>query len=167
MRKSLLQVSIILLVLPLFVILNCGKQGEVVDVEADISAINNILDQYASSINAGDIDQWISLWAEDGIQMPPDNPAVVGKENIKAGLQSSFDLYKWEMTINGEEVRVAGIWAFARGNYTYTLIPKEKGKTIKGNGKYLSILTKQADGSWKFARDCFNNNAPPQVSEKS
>jgi uncharacterized protein (TIGR02246 family) len=167
MRKSPLQVSTFLLVFPLFVIFGCGKQGEVVDVEADISAINNILDQYASSINAGDIDQWISLWAENGIQMPPDNPAVVGKENIKAGLQSSFDLYNWKMTINGEEVRVAGNWAFARGNYTYTLTPKEEGKTIKGNGKYLSILAKQADGSWKFARDCFNNNAPPQVSEKN
>lgn len=161
MRKSPLQVSVFLLVFPLFVIFGCGKQGEIVDVEADISAINNVLDQYASSINAGDIDQWISLWADDGIQMPPDNPAVVGKENIKAGLQSSFHLYNWNMTINGEEVRVAGNWAFARGNYTYTLTPKEEGKTINGNGKYLSILAKQADGSWKFARDCFNSNVPP------
>ncbi|OQX91695.1 MAG: hypothetical protein B6D58_06730 [candidate division Zixibacteria bacterium 4484_95] len=167
MRKSQLQGCIFLLFFLLFFVFSCGKQGEVVNVEADISAINNILDQYASSINAGNIDQWISLWAEDGIQMPPDNPAVVGKENIKARMQSSFDLYNWKMTINGEEVRVAGNWAFARGNYTYTLTPKGEGKTIKGNGKYLSILAKQADGSWKFIRDCFNNNAPPQVSEKN
>ena len=95
--------------------------------------------------------------------MPPDNPVVIGKENIKAGLQSSFDVFNWKMTIDGEEVQAAGDWAFARGNYTYTLTPKEEGKTIKGNGKYLSILAKQADGSWKFARDCFNNNAPPTV----
>lgn len=166
MRKSLLHVSITLLVLPLFVFLSCGKQGEVEDVEADISAINDLLDQYASSINAGDIERWITLWAEDGIQMPPDNPAVVGKENIKAGLQSTFDLYDFKMTINSEEVRVAGNWAFARGNYTYTLTPKQEGKTIKGNGKYLSILAKQADGSWKFSRDCFNNNAPPPPAKQ-
>ncbi len=99
--------------------------------------------------------------------MPPDNPAVVGKENIKAGSQSSFDLYNLKMTINTEEVRVAGNWAFARANYTYTMTPKEEGKIINGNGKYLSILEKQTDGSWKFARDCFNNNAPPHVSEKN
>jgi len=85
-------------------------------------------------------------------------------------MQSSFDLFNWKIAVDCEEVeevKVAGDWAFARGNYTYTLTPKEEGKTIKGNGKYLSILAKQADGSWKFARDCFNNNAPPQVSEKN
>jgi len=163
MKKSLLRFSVFLLILLLCFTFNCTQQGEKVDVEADIAAINELLNQYASSINAGDIDLWISLWADDGIQMPPDNPAVIGKENIKAGLQSSFDLFNWKMTIDGEEVKVAGDWAFARGNYTYTLTPKEEGKTIKCNGKYLSILAKQADGSWKFARDCFNNNAPPTV----
>jgi len=162
MKKSLLRFSGFLLIFLLCFTFNCTQQGEVADVEADVAAINELFNQYASSINAGDIDLWISLWADDGIQMPPGNPAVIGKENIKAGLQSSFDLFNWKMTIDGEEVKVAGDWAFARGNYTYTLTPKEEGKTIKGSGKYLSILAKQADGSWKFARDCFNNNAPPE-----
>lgn len=162
MKKSPLQVSIFLLVFPLFVIFSCGKQGEVVDVEADITAINDLLNQYALAINAGDMNLWISLWADDGIQMPPDNPAVIGKEKIRARMQSSFNLYNWKMTIDGEEVRVAGDWAFTRGTYTYTLTPKEEGETIKGTGKYLTILEKQDDGSWKLARDCFNNNAPPK-----
>jgi ketosteroid isomerase-like protein len=64
------------------------------------------------------------------------------------------------MTIDTEEVRVAGDWAFARGTYTYTMVPKEKGATIEGTGKWLSIFEKQDDGSWKMTRDCYNDNAP-------
>ncbi len=160
MRKSPLQVSIFLLVFPLFVIFSCGKQGEVVDVEADISAINSVLDRYASSINAGDIDQWISLWADDGIQMAPDAPAVIGKEQIRAKNESIFPQFIFKMAITNEEVRVGGDWAFSRGNGTFSMTPRG-GETIEIDGKYLTILERQADGSWKIAIDCFNSNVPP------
>ena len=166
MRKSLLQASIILMVLPLFVILSCGKQGEVGDVEADISAINNILDQYASSINAGDLDLWISLWADNGIQMPPNAPAVIGKGQLRAENESMFGEFILKMVITNKEVRVAGDLAFVRGTYTFSLTPKAGGETIMNDGKYLSIVERQADGSWKFARDCFNDNAPPKEAER-
>lgn len=166
MRKSLLQASIILMVLPLFVILSCGKQSEVGDVEADISAINNILDQYASSINAGDLDLWISLWADDGIQMPPNAPAVIGKGQLRAENESMFGEFILKMVITNKEVRVAGDLAFVRGTYTFSLTPKAGGETIMTDGKYLSIVERQADGSWKFARDCFNDNAPPKEAER-
>jgi ketosteroid isomerase-like protein len=43
------------------------------------------------------------------------------------------------------------------------MTPKEGGQTIRGRGKFLSILKKQADGSWKFAIDCFNDNTPPNL----
>jgi uncharacterized protein (TIGR02246 family) len=166
MRKSLLQASIILMVLPLFVIFSCGKQSEVEDVEADISAINNILDQYASSINAGDLDLWISLWADNGIQMPPNAPAVIGKGQLRAENESMFGEFILKMVITNKEVRVAGDLAFVRGTYTFSLTPKAGGETVMTDGKYLSIVERQADGSWKFARDCFNDNAPPKEAER-
>jgi len=162
MKKTLLQVSIILMVLTLFVILGCGKQGKVENVEADISAINSILDQYASSINDKNLDLWISLWVEDGIQMPPNAPAVIGKGQIRENNKSLFLEFTPRMVVTKKEVRVAGDLAFARGTYTLSLTPMSAGETIEIDGKYLSIMEKQADGSWKLARDCFNDNAPPK-----
>jgi len=44
------------------------------------------------------------------------------------------------------------------------MTPKAGGKTIKLDGKYLTILERQADGSWKIAIDCFNSNVPPTES---
>ena len=165
MRNSLLQVSIIPMVLPLFAILGCEKQSEVGDVKADISAINNNIELYTSSMNAGDLDRWISLWADDAIQMAPDAPAVIGKEQIRAKYESIFPLFIFKMSIANEEVKISGDLACSHGNYTVSMTPKAGGETIMIDGKYLSIEERQADGSWKIIRSCFNDNAPPKEAK--
>lgn len=162
MRKSMLQASIIFM---LFVIIGCGKQNEVGDVEADISAINNNIDQYASSMNAGDLNLWISLWADNAIQMAPDAPAIIGKDQIRAKYESIFSQFIFKMTITNEEIKIGGDLAFSRGNYIVSMIPKAGGETIEIDGKYLSIEERQADGSWKIIRSCFNDNAPPKEAK--
>lgn len=125
-------------------------------------AIDEVWNTYASALNAGDMDRWISLWIEDGIQMPPDAPRNIGKEKIRAFLDNLVNLFQWKMAINCDEVRETDDWGFARGTYTVELTPKEEGEIMKGSGKFLTILEKQDDGSWKIARDIFNYNAPLQ-----
>lgn len=159
MKKSLIQFAMIFPLVLLFVFtFSCQKQ----DVEADITAINEIWTQYSSSLNSGDIDLWISLWTDNGIQMPPDSPPVIGKEQIRGRNKGVLDQFTFNMGITNEEVRVAGDWAFARGTYTAILTPKAGGETIDIDGKYLTILKRQVDGSWKIFRDCFNSNVPPK-----
>ncbi|MHA2224802.1 MAG: YybH family protein [Candidatus Hodarchaeales archaeon] len=122
--------------------------------------IKEIWNKYASSIVARDINSWISLWIDEGIQMPPNAPPNSGKETIQTftkELMNNNPISK--MVINSEEVREAGDWGFSRGNYWFEITPKEEEK-VKVNGKFLTILEKQDDGSWKIARDIFNYNAP-------
>jgi uncharacterized protein (TIGR02246 family) len=116
--------------------------------------------QYSVTINAGDFEGWISLWTNDGIQMPPDTPARIGKEQIRAGMKPAFDQFILKMVITNNEARVSGDLGFLRGTFTESMVPKAGGETEKYDGKYLSILERQADGSWKVARDCFNSNVP-------
>jgi ketosteroid isomerase-like protein len=52
-------------------------------------------------------------------------------------------------------------WTFARGMYSATLVPKAGGAQIPIDGKFLTILARQPDGSWKIWRDIFNSNQPP------
>jgi uncharacterized protein (TIGR02246 family) len=137
---------------------------EVISLEqgnkTDIAAIKKMLKRFADIINAGDLEGWISLWVDDGIQMFPGAPARIGKQQIRAGMKPAFDQFNLKMIINNEELRVSGNLGFARGTYTEFLIPKAGGETEKYDGKYLTILEKQSDGSWKVARDCFNSNVP-------
>ena len=139
--------------------------GEVISLErgnkADIAALKEILNKYAATCHAGDLDGWISLWTDDGIQMYPGAPSRVGKEQIRAGMKPAFDHFILKIAIAPEmEARVSGNLGFTRGTYTLSMVPKEGGETSVFDGKYLTILEKQTDGSWKIARDCFNSNAP-------
>jgi uncharacterized protein (TIGR02246 family) len=127
--------------------------------KADLAAIREKMKQFAIAINAGDLDGWIAMWTDDGIQMPPDTPARIGKEQIRAGMKPAFDQFILKMVINPEELRALGDLGFERGTFTETMIPRAGGETEKFDGKYLTILEKQTDGSWKVTRDCFNSNA--------
>jgi ketosteroid isomerase-like protein len=66
------------------------------------------------------------------------------------------------MVIQPEEVRILGDWAYAHGSYAFEMAPKEGGGTRRWSGKFLDILEKQVDGSWKIAIDCHNYDAPSQ-----
>ncbi len=137
----------------------CASQ-ERGDLEAVNAAINQILNQYSSSLNSGDLDRWISLWTESGVQMPPGEPPVIGKDQIRARNKGVLDRFTFNIVISNEEVGAAGNWAFARGTYKATLTPKAGGEAVLVDGKYMTILQKQADRSWKIHRDIFNSNVP-------
>ena len=129
--------------------------------ETDIAALREILNKYAATCNTGDLDGWLSLWSDDGIQMYPGAPSRVGKEEIRAGMKPAFDQFIMKIELTSEmEARASGNLGFARGTYTLSMIPKTGGEMSEFDGKYLTVLEKRSDGSWKIFRDCFNSNKP-------
>ena len=152
------------LFLLIYLIIGFPLQSIAADTEADISAIRDILNnQYPSAVNSADLNTWMSLWADDAIRMAPNVLAARGKKEIQASapVQALFILYTTKMAVTTEEIQVVGDWAFGRGNFTYMMTPKSEGETLDGAGKFLTIFERQSDGTWKFARDCFNENFPP------
>ena len=127
----------------------------------DVGLVYELWNEYAVAANSGDMERWLSLWIDDGIQMAPDAPPRVGKEQIRAAMQPTFDLFVTSnMVINTEEVRILGDWAYSHGTYGFDMTPKAGGETSSYSGKFLDIVVKQADGSWKIAIDCHNYNEP-------
>ncbi len=134
------------------------------EIEEDITAIKDILNQYTMGCNTGDFDLWMSLWADNGKQMPPDTPTRIGKKQIREGMKPTFDAMKLDIAIKSvDDVEVHGDLGVTRCKYTLKLTPKAGGETINAvpDGKALTILRKQSDGSWKIVYDCFNSNVPP------
>ena len=157
MRTLVLHLTRVLSLWTVVAFSGCGSQ--VGGNQADATrAVEDIWKEYSASLNAGDLERWLALWTDDGIQMPPGEPAVAGKERIRTRNGSFLDQFKFDMGITNEEVRVAGDWAFARGTYKASLIPKQGGAPVPINGKYMTILARQGDGSWKIHRDIFNSN---------
>jgi uncharacterized protein (TIGR02246 family) len=130
----------------------------------DITAIKDTLNQYAIGCNTGDFERWISLWAEDGKQMPPDSPARIGIDAIRDGMKPVFDDMSLDIVIKSvDDVEVHGDLGLTRCKYTLKLTPKAGGETLNvmPDGKALTLYRKQSDGSWKIVYDCFNSNVPP------
>jgi uncharacterized protein (TIGR02246 family) len=128
---------------------------------SDVAQIHAVWTQYTAAAHAGDLDRWMELWIDDAIQMPPDVPRRVGKEAIQTGMEPGFENFDLtNMVILTEEVKILGNTAYSHGTYTFDMTPKEGGEGQSVSGKFLDILVKQADGSWRIALDCHNYNEP-------
>lgn len=140
------------------------QAGPAATTEADIAAITDVHDAYFAALNAGDAAAYAAQLAEDAIVMSPDQPSTLGREANQARIQTTFDQSTLAITPTREEVVVAGDWAFVRESTTGTTTPKAGGPPGVINGKGITILQRQADGSWKIARRIRNNNIPPPGS---
>ncbi len=139
------------------ILFSCAQKNKDADVEADIAVIKEHYDQYVHYVNTGDLDLFISLWADDATRMEPGTPAIVGKEIIREHFKMIFDQFNLKMVMIGEaEVHVSGDVAFAYGTVTLSSTPKEGGTAIQTDLKWLDGLKRQADGSWKIYVDCVN-----------
>jgi ketosteroid isomerase-like protein len=119
----------------------------------------DIYRNYALAWETGNADLWLSIWDEGGTQMPPEFPSRTKGDlreimplRFVPNMVSSFD-------IELDEINVLGDFAVARGLYTcdYT----EEYAQPQTDGKFLSILKRQKDDTWKFHIDCFNSNLDP------
>ena len=166
MRQSVLSLAVVLFTLTL---LSCAQEtapgaDETVSTETDVAvfeaAVFDILETFCATIVAGDVDGWIALWDENGINMPPKTAALHGKPAIRGVFaETHLSVNFKEFTFDNEEVQAFGDFGFARGRYFVTVMAE--GKIVLGEGKYLTIFRRQPDGSWKIYRDCFNSSPPP------
>ena len=158
------------LICPSFMLLPaCVQQAEreaepLVDestrIEADVEAIKRVSVDLIDAFNAGDVSAAVALVMDDAVDLPPNRPAVIGKEAIRSFLQSDLDQFSMDFADEIVEIEVAGDLAVIWSNYTVTLTPKDDGESIESNGKWLKVLKRQPDGSWKFSRNIWNSNNP-------
>jgi len=139
--------------------------GGVMSDKADVEAIMGALEKYAECCRRGDFETWISLWADRGVQMPPDAPARVGKEAIRGAMEPAFGAMTLDLDIlRVDNAEIHGDLGLTRCCCKLTLVPKAGGEPIEAvpQGKALTLYDRQPDGSWKISYDCFNSDVGPQ-----
>ena len=135
------------------------------NVEADVAAIKGVLESFAASCRDNDLERFMSLWAENSIQMPPNVPARVGKAKVTAAMRADFEATTLDLTILSiENAEVHGDLGVTRCVYKLNLVPKSGGATIAAvpQGKALTLYARQGDGTWKISYDCFNSDVAPE-----
>jgi len=124
----------------------------------DVAAIQLMLDGVLEGELAGDWNAVAKNFAEDFVYLPANMQPIEGRA-------------AWLLFVQGAELKIAelsaeileldgrGDLAFARGVYSEILSMGDAEPT-EDEGKFVWILRKQADGSWKVVVAIGNSNLP-------
>ncbi|WP_143960918.1 YybH family protein [Litoribacter populi] len=124
----------------------------------DHQAITEMSKARAKAFNNGDAKTIASHFTDDGVLMAPGEEVAIGTEEVEAYYAKIFEEYEAELDSWYEEIEVSGDLGFARGEARVTLIDKTSGDTTQSSSKYLNIVKRQSDGTWKTSHDVWNDN---------
>lgn len=147
-----------LLVVMISVFLSCN--GKTDSNEDDIAAIKEFLSNAGEAASSGDVEAEVNRFTEDGIYMWPGEPTIEGHDALRAWFQNRFSKVDVDLESESLELQVFGDWAFERGTSVARIIRKNSNQVQIVRGKYINILRKQPDGSWRIARRIRNNDHP-------
>ena len=120
--------------------------------------MKEMINRYARYCNSGDLDLWLSLWNENGVQMPPNAKTRVGKVRIREGMAPLFQ-NQLRITINGiQDVLAYHDSGLTRCRYSLVMITPRGEIPLEPNGKALTIFARQFPNKWEIIYDCFNTN---------
>ena len=133
-----------------------GKKSH--DRGSDVDIITAISAERAQAFNEGNAAGIAKHFTEDAFLMAPESETKRGRAEIEAYYQAIFDEFETELESGYEDVKVDGDLAFGRGFAKVWITPKSGGEKIYSESKYLNILERQADGTWKTTHDIWNGN---------
>lgn len=118
---------------------------------------------FFSAVRAKDANGVANTYSDDAVSMPPNSPAMRGREAIRKGNEDFMKTPGFTMVGGTETIKFSadGGMAYATGKYTATYTDA-KGKPVTEEGKYLEVLEK-VDGKWKVVADAYNANAAPKM----
>lgn len=138
-------------------IIGCD-QTKKMEVNSDVNTITLISAERAKAFNEGNATGIAKHFTDDAYLMAPDFPTKRGQKAIQEYYQSIFDEFETALESGYEDVKVDGDLAYGRGFAKVWLTPKSGGEKIYSESKYLNILERQTDGTWKTTHDIWNSN---------
>ena len=120
-------------------------------------AAEQLRSQHIAAANAGDVESASSLFATDGVFMPPGQPAVEGAAAIRAWFTGVFGRVRLQdFNIQPSAVQTYGDALVERGTWKATFHPKDGSPSLPGGGGYVTVYARDADGSVRVTLDTFD-----------
>ena len=132
-----------------------------VDTRAqDEAAIRTAAQDWGKAIDAKNLDQTLSYYADDA-WVYPQNASIAKTADQRRSVWTAFFATPGASDMEGEITRVevarSGDLAVEFGTFAMTMNDK-KGKPITENEKYVTTWKKQTDGKWKVIADIWNTD---------
>src|ERR1700691_4101787 len=117
---------------------------------ADAQVVKDIAAASFRDAAAKDADKWATNFAEDASGLFPGDGLLNGKAAIKGAMATYFADPNFSVTLQSTRAMASkgGDMAYSQGTYTMTVTNPMTQKPTTNKGKYLTVYTKQPDGSW-------------------
>jgi uncharacterized protein (TIGR02246 family) len=102
----------------------------------------------------------LALWAEDGVDLMPDEAPLIGRKAISAWVEAivakmpGYKVLKQDMEFH--DIQVSGDWASEWATEHQVVRPPDGKPVIEGKGKMALVLHRDADGNWKVKQEMWN-----------
>lgn len=114
---------------------------------------------YGQHLTAHHPDSVAAMFTENGIMMPPNGPAVAGRDHIKESMTRDPLPPGSSVSITSVDVVANGPLAVDRGTYQFTMPAMGRTPAVNVAGKYLNHLH-MVDGKWKIAASMWSDDMP-------
>ncbi len=128
--------------------------------DADRATIRRITSEILAAVNTSDHERLLAVWVDDGVLMPPNRPAVQGREALERHFREVFTERRFRFSFTLGDVQLAGDVAFERLAYAASVWPTGGDQAVDDAGKGLHVYRRQPDGGWKLVLDIWNSDRP-------
>jgi uncharacterized protein (TIGR02246 family) len=107
----------------------------------------------------------LALWAEDGVDLLPDEAPMIGKKAIVAwveGVLKAIPGYKvTKEELEFHDIQVAGDWASEWATEHQVVQAPDARPAIESCGKMALLLHRETNGEWKVKQEMWNASPKP------
>ena len=125
---------------------------------ADTDVVRKTASDLAAAYAAKDVEAAVALYSPDAVFMPPNVPALRGKDAIRAYFAKRF-ADGVSLRLEPQDVGGHGPIAFQSGTYTITF-DRPGADPRRDRGKYL-FVSKLLNGKWLFEQAIWSSDLPP------
>ncbi|MEE8595127.1 MAG: nuclear transport factor 2 family protein [Gemmatimonadota bacterium] len=121
--------------------------------------LRELMRDFLAAWEEGDAAKAASFYTLDGVYLPANHPAVVGRHAIEKYHRSTMERLRPTWRVEPEEVLREHDLAVERGSYTVSVRPEGKEPT-NDVGKYMIVCVRERDGQWRIKWDIDNSDTP-------
>ena len=129
--------------------------------EQDVRAIQDIHHHWLSEERKGNPGALLQWCTEDVRWIPPDSPALAGKEAIRKWLESDKVEIK-SLEVTNLQIHGSGSVAYKTVDYSTTFVEPNHPELYRISGTHLWVLHQLSGGEWQVAVVAWNATQEPE-----
>jgi ketosteroid isomerase-like protein len=121
------------------------------------AALRKATQDWALACNTKQLDDLVELYVPDALVQRPNVPVVRGTAAIREFFFGLLEAGMSEIELEPQRTELFGDFGYEAGRCK-SLVPVAMGKRREERGKYLVLLSRQANGEWRIVADSWSSD---------